>query len=67
MWGGITKQQIIILPILLFFVMCVFMPKQKLKLKRYHLDPECGGKNSKPTILDEATLSGLTPCQKCAQ
>lgn len=35
--------------------------------KRYHLDPECGGKNSRPTTLDEATSSGLTPCQKCAQ
>ena len=35
--------------------------------KRYHFDPECGGKNSKSTTLDVATSSGLTPCQKCAQ
>ena len=35
--------------------------------KRYHLDPECGGKNSYETTLDEAMSSGLTPCQKCAE
>ena len=31
--------------------------------KRYHLDPNCGGKNSYRTT----NLSGLTPCKKCAQ
>ena len=35
--------------------------------KKYHLDPDCGGKNSKATTLDSALSSGLTPCQKCAQ
>lgn len=30
--------------------------------KRYHLDPDCGGKNSYRTT----NLSGLTPCAKCA-
>ena len=35
--------------------------------KRYHLDPDCGGKNSYATTLDDATAVGLTPCQKCAQ
>lgn len=34
--------------------------------KRYHLDAECGGKNSYETTLAEATASGLTPCKKCA-
>lgn len=34
--------------------------------KRYHLDPDCGGKNSSATTLDSAKASGLTPCQKCA-
>lgn len=34
--------------------------------KRYHLDPDCGGKNSYSTTLDSAISSGLTPCQKCA-
>lgn len=34
--------------------------------KRYHLDPDCGGKNSRATTLDSAISSGLTPCQKCA-
>lgn len=35
--------------------------------KRYHFDPDCGGKNSYQTTLDDAKSSGLTPCQKCAQ
>ncbi|MBQ4528003.1 MAG: DNA/RNA non-specific endonuclease [Clostridia bacterium] len=34
--------------------------------KRYHLDPDCGGKNSYETTYEEAISSGLTPCQKCA-
>ena len=34
--------------------------------KRYHFDPECGGKNSTATTLDAAVDSGLTPCKKCA-
>lgn len=35
--------------------------------KRYHFDPDCGGKNSYQTTLDAAKSSGLTPCQKCAK
>ncbi len=35
--------------------------------KRYHLDPDCGGKNSRPATLNDATGRGLTPCKKCAQ
>lgn len=35
--------------------------------KRYHLDPDCGGKNSYAVTLDKAKSSGLTPCKKCAQ
>ena len=34
---------------------------------RYHFDKDCGGKNSKPTTLEDATKLGYTPCQKCAQ
>ncbi len=34
--------------------------------KRYHLDPDCGGKNSYETTYEEAIASKLTPCQKCA-
>ena len=34
--------------------------------KRYHFDPDCGGKNSSATSLDDALSRGLTPCQKCA-
>lgn len=34
--------------------------------KRYHFDPDCGGKNSYQTTLDAAKSSGLTPCKKCA-
>lgn len=35
--------------------------------KRYHFDPDCGGKNSYKTTLKAATSAGLTPCKKCAQ
>jgi len=31
--------------------------------KRYHLDPNCGGKNSYRTT----NISGLSPCSKCAR
>lgn len=34
--------------------------------KKYHLDPQCGGKNSFEITLDEAKKAGLTPCSKCA-
>lgn len=34
--------------------------------KRYHFDPDCGGKNSHSATLDYAISLGLTPCQKCA-
>lgn len=34
--------------------------------KRYHFDPNCGGKNSFQTTLQKAKNAGLTPCQKCA-
>ncbi len=34
--------------------------------KRYHYDPDCGGKNSYKTTLSSAQSSGLTPCKKCA-
>ena len=33
--------------------------------KRYHYDPNCGGKNSYPTTLSQAQSAGLTPCKKC--
>lgn len=33
--------------------------------KRYHYDPDCGGKNSRATTLNKATSAGYTPCQKC--
>lgn len=35
--------------------------------KRYHFDSECGGENSYPVSLSEATDAGLTPCKKCAK
>jgi len=35
--------------------------------KRYHLDPDCGGKNSFQTTMDKALSAGLTPCAKCAK
>lgn len=34
--------------------------------KRYHSDPDCGGKNSYKTTLEQAKEAGLTPCSKCA-
>ena len=34
--------------------------------KRYHFDPDCGGKNSYEVSLDDAKAHGLTPCEKCA-
>lgn len=37
------------------------------KGKRYHFDPDCGGKNSRETTLAEAQAKGLTPCKKCAK
>ncbi len=37
------------------------------KGKRYHFDPNCGGKNSYQTTLQNAQSAGLTPCQKCAR
>lgn len=37
------------------------------KGKRYHFDPNCGGKNSYKTTLQQAKNAGLTPCNKCAQ
>ena len=33
--------------------------------KRYHIDAQCGGKNSYAVSYDEAIGAGLTPCQKC--
>lgn len=35
--------------------------------KKYHLDAECGGKNSYPVTMDDALNAGLTPCSKCAK
>lgn len=35
--------------------------------KRYHFDPDCGGKNASATSLSTAVAKGLTPCKKCAQ
>lgn len=37
------------------------------KGERYHLDPDCGGKNSYEVTLNKAKSKGLTPCQKCAK
>jgi len=34
--------------------------------KKYHFDPECGGKNSYPITMEQAMGAGLTPCSKCA-
>ncbi|MBE7016378.1 MAG: hypothetical protein E7417_06155 [Ruminococcaceae bacterium] len=34
--------------------------------KRYHIDPQCGGKNSYEITMTEALDAGLTPCSKCA-
>ena len=35
--------------------------------KKYHFDPECGGKNSFEISLDEAKKAKLSPCLKCTQ
>ena len=35
--------------------------------KKYHLDAECGGKNSYSTTIEDALDAGLTPCSKCAK
>lgn len=35
------------------------------KGERYHLDPDCGGKNSYSVTIDN--VGGRTPCKKCAQ
>lgn len=35
--------------------------------KRYHVDPQCGGKNSTQTTLQEALARGLTPCKTCVE
>ncbi len=35
--------------------------------KRYHLDADCGGKNSFETTLQNAADLGLTPCSKCVK
>ena len=37
------------------------------KGKRYHFDPDCGGKNSRETTWEEVKAKGLTPCKKCAK
>lgn len=34
--------------------------------KRYHFDPDCGGKNSYETTMTDAVNAGLSPCSKCA-
>lgn len=33
---------------------------------KYHLDPDCGGKNSYSVTIDKAKNAGLTPCKTCA-
>ena len=35
--------------------------------KKYHLDAECGGKNSYSITMEDALNMGLTPCSKCAK
>ncbi len=35
--------------------------------KRYHYDPNCGGKNSYKITVEEAEKDGLTPCKKCTR
>ena len=35
--------------------------------KRYHYDPDCGGKNSYKITIEEAEKDGLTPCKKCVR
>ena len=34
---------------------------------KYHLDTECGGKNSSLITAEDALNAGLTPCAKCAK
>ncbi len=34
--------------------------------KKYHFDPNCGGKNSFTVTLEEALDDGLTACEKCS-
>lgn len=34
--------------------------------KRYHFDPDCGGKNSYQITMGAAISAGLMPCKKCA-
>ena len=33
--------------------------------KRYHINEECGGKNSYSVTLEDAVGAGLTPCERC--
>lgn len=33
--------------------------------KRYHFDPDCGGKNSYNVTMNQALAAGLTPCATC--
>lgn len=33
--------------------------------KKYHIDPDCGGKNSYPAYFDDALRTRLQPCSKC--
>lgn len=35
--------------------------------KRYHFDPECGGKNSYEVTMEDALGAGLTPCRTCVE
>lgn len=35
--------------------------------KRYHSNPDCGGRNSYGTSIEDAQNAGLTPCQKCVK
>ena len=35
--------------------------------KKYHYDPECGGKNSYAATWEEIQSRGLEPCSKCAK
>ncbi len=34
--------------------------------KKYHFDPECGGKYSYETTIEEVRKAGLEPCARCA-
>jgi len=35
--------------------------------KKYHFDPDCGGKNSYEVTFEQAVGAGLTPCSKCVK